>query len=91
MRKIHCIASTLLILLLGSTVHAQKARRSEVPIANASGVKLRLTPSMKAKVVKALGVGDGVEVLRKAVSKDRKGVAELWAYVVFVRSCKEMV
>jgi hypothetical protein len=88
MRKIHCLASTLFILLLVAPLQAQNPVRPEVPIANISGAKLRSSPSMKAKVVKALGVGDSVLVIRKMAGDSGNGTKELWAFVQFYRSMK---
>ena len=85
MHRVHYIALTLLLLFPGSTIQAQNTRRGDVPITSVTGVKLRKSPSINAKVVIELGVGDGVKVIRKAV---RDGPGELWAFVVLVHSQK---
>ena len=85
MHRIHGIALTLLLLLQGSTVQAQQTRRAGVPITNVTGVKLRRAPSINAKVVGELGVGDGVKVIRKAAAN---AAGELWAFVILVHSQK---
>ena len=86
MHRIPGIALTLFLLIPVSTIQAQNAKRPEVPIANIAGVKLRATPSMRAKVVKELGVGDSVLVIRKASGNGENGAQELWAFVQFYRS-----
>jgi hypothetical protein len=88
MHRIHCIALTLLLLLPGSTLQAQNRKRADVPITNVSGVKLRAAPAVNAKVVRELGVGDGVEVVRKAAGDARNEPGELWAFVILVDSRK---
>ena len=88
MRRIHCIALAVLVLLQGSTLQAQNARRTDVPITNVSGAKLRASPAISAKVVRELGVGDGVQVIRKAAVGGGNGSSELWAFVILVDSRK---
>lgn len=85
MHRIHCIALTLLLLLAGSNIQAQNRKRADVPITNVTGVKLRAAPSINAKVVRELGVGDGVKVIRKSAGN---GPGELWAFVILVHSQK---
>ncbi len=84
MHKIPSMALFLFALLPVSTLQAQNAKPLEVPIANVLGVKLRQSPTMKAKVVKELGVGDMVLVIRKASGEG----GNVWALVQFYRSMK---
>ena len=85
MHKIHSIALTLLLLLDGATTQAQNRTRPYVPITNVMGVKLRASPRINANVVRELGVGDEVEVIRKAAGNSP---GEQWAFVILVRSQK---
>ena len=71
-----------------STLQAQNARSTTVPITNVSGVKLRQSPATNASVVGELGVGDEVEVLRNAVGARGNEADELWTFVKPYRSMK---
>ncbi|GEM_PF-496859 len=72
----------------GTRLPARNTKGMKVPITNISGVKLRQSPTMKAKVVETLGVGDEVEVIEKTVSDAGNEADALWALVKPYRSMK---